>query len=339
MSYFLQQVPTSDFRESPWPAPIPEEPALQDWLEEAYRNLGYQCYNWHKRERVNEKGMDIECLSTKEKIALAVKIRPRREDIAQLKRFSKVKADKLIYVYWSQPTKEFQRKLQALAPTVSPLTGDELGRLLIENGSFGYLKWFYVKSDPLQLITNSIIEIYECEHIPEREFSKTDLAMMWRMKSSAVKIKADIRLTKNYFGDIVTKQKDQIAAFKFTEGAFDMIYMMKSDASEFYDIVSEIRKNAPHLLRRYIDHVAGRTGGKDLDAAIQRGKKDRRAIIENWLIEDKEVHRFVTAFSWLERTLEDLEDRLSLLSEGVDWIFEEALSELWGLVEIHVEDE
>ncbi len=242
--------------------PVPDEDALQDWLEEAYANQGYSCYNWHKMERVNEKGIDIECVSTQEKVLLAVKIR--------------------------------------------------------------------LKTTTLRLVTQSISEIYECEHGPNRQFESNDFVLVWGLKSAAVKLKADIRLTKNYFGDKILREKEPSVAARITESAVELIDMMKADAEEFHRIVSRTRKEAPHILRAFIDHISPRTGGKELHASMQETETARKtAKIEEWLIEDKEAHKFLSALSWLSITLENLEDRFSLFSYGVDWVFEQTLFQNW----------
>lgn len=316
----------------------PDEDSLQNWLEEAFSNQGYQCYNWHKKERVNEKGMDIECRSADEKVALALKVRPKKEDIPQLRKFSKVRADRHVYIYWDEPTREFQNELTKSG--VSVLTGKELGDFLVEHASFKFLKWQLINCDTLQQVAKSIFEIYECEHVSKRDFSRTDLDLIWRLKSSAVKLKADIRLSKNYFSDKILQQMDPQAAATMTGEALDQLEMMQGDGEELYEIVTRTEKEAPHILGRFIEHVSGRTGGVDLHHAVrQADKASRRTAIESWLIEDKEVHKFISAYSWLHEALENLEDRFSLLSQGVDWVFEDALLELWGLVGMDVSDE
>lgn len=309
---------------------VPDEDALQDWLVEAYRNQGYRCYNWHRMERVNEKGMDIECDSTEEKVALAVKIRPKKEDIQQLQKFSEIAATRRIYVYWNPPTREFQRQLERC--NVERLNDDTLKDFLVDHASIGYMNWRFTNTNTLRLVNRSILELYECEHVPNRNLSKTDLGLIWRMKSATVKLKADIRLTKNYFGDIIIRQKDPSAAAQITGSALDQIDMMEADAEEFNGIISHTRKQAPHILRAFIDHISPRTGGKDLHVVMQRAEEaERPNRIEKWLVEDKEAHKFLSALTWLDNTLENLEDRFSLLSFGVDWVFEEALSQLWNV--------
>ncbi len=308
--------------------PVPDEDALQGWLEEAYVNQGYSCYNWHKMERVNEKGIDIECESTKEKVLLAVKIRPKKEDIEQLQKFSEISTARKIYVHWSPPTRDFQKQLDR--GSVEPLTDGALKKFLVVHASVGYMKWRFIKTTTLRLITNSISEIYECEHVPNRQFASHDFAPIWKLKSAAVKIKADIRLTKNYFGDIIFREKEASEAARITDSALDLIDMMEADAKEFYDIVSRTRKEAPHILRAFIDKISPRTGGKELHSSMQLIETARKtARIEDWLIEDKEAHKFLSALSWLSMTLENLEDRFSLLSYGVDWVFEEILQQIW----------
>jgi hypothetical protein len=76
-----------------------------------------------------------------------------------------------------------------------------------------------------------------------------------------------------------------------------------------------------------------------LYAALRESNLPRKNIIENWLIESKKVLKFVSSFTRLDQILENLEDRLSLLNQGVDSVFEKALSELWKLSDIYLEDE
>jgi hypothetical protein len=308
--------------------PVPDEDALQDWLEEAYVNRGYRCYNWHKMERVNEKGIDIECESTEEKVLLAVKIRPKKEDIGQLQKFSEIPGVRKIYVHWSLPTRDFQKQLDN--SNAESLTGGELKKFLVVHASVGYLKWRFIKTTTLRLITNSISEVYDCEHVANREFASQDFVPIWKLKSAAVKIKADIRLTKNYFDDIILREKEPSQAARITDSALDLIHMMESDAKEFYAMVSSTRKEAPHVLRAFIDKISPRTGGKELHNSMQLIEKAQKtAKIEEWLIEDREAHKFLSTLSWLSMALENLEDRFSLLSYGVDWVFEEILRQIW----------
>jgi hypothetical protein len=317
-----------DFMDSARDEPVPDEDALQGWLEEAYVNQGYECYNWHRMERVNEKGMDIECESTEQKVLLAVKIRPKKEDIHQLQKFSEISAARKIYVHWSPPTRDFQRQLDG--SNVETLTDGALKKFLVVNASVGYLKWRFIQTTTLRLITKSISEIYECEHVPNRQFASHDFAPIWKLKSAAVKLKADIRLTKNYFGDKIIREKEQSGAARITDSVLDLIYMMDADAKEFYAIVSSTRKEAPHLLRAFIDKISPRTGGKELHNSMQLSETAQKsAKIEEWLIEDKEAYKFHSTLSWLSMTLENLEDRFSLLSYGVDWVFEEILRQIW----------
>jgi hypothetical protein len=201
---------------------------------------------------------------------------------------------------------------------------------LVAHASVRYLKWRFIKTTTLRLITQSISEIYECEHVPNRQFASNDFLLIWRLKSAAVKLKADIRLTKNYFGDIILREKDPSEAARITDSALDQIDMMKADAEEFHAIVSRTRREAPHILRAFIDHISPRTGGKELHSSMQGTETAQKtARIEEWLVEDKEAHRFLSALSWLSITLENLEDRFSLFSFGVDWVFEQTLFQNW----------
>jgi len=58
-------------------------------LERTYKKLDYSTTNFHENERVHEEGIDLLCEKDSEKIAIQVKIKPRKKDIKQFNQFLK----------------------------------------------------------------------------------------------------------------------------------------------------------------------------------------------------------------------------------------------------------
>lgn len=297
----------------------PDEPTLQSWLIEAYTNREYGCYNLHVNERVNERGVDVECESKDEKLILCVKIKPIKKDIPQLRKFSEAAADRRSYVHWSTPTKEFQKELTRLG--VASLTGSELTQFLIVNRSFGFLRWSLLQSSTVSMVTESLEFIYSSRANSERALERQDLVYIWRMKSSGVKLRATLTLLKNYFVQRLEKQADQEKAGQMTTEVFQAIEDANFASEELLATIKEVKEEAPHLLSKFLVRVSSRSGWIQLHAKInQSDKAIRQEIIEDWLVEPRES-RMTSTFNWLNQALDDLEDKLSFFSEGVDWLF------------------
>ena len=89
-------------------------------LEETYKKLDYSTTNFHNTERVHEEGIDLLCEKDSEKIALQVKIKPRKKDIEQFSQFLKHADDKkIVYVHIKPPTKHFKEFIKSKRENVA----------------------------------------------------------------------------------------------------------------------------------------------------------------------------------------------------------------------------
>ena len=299
----------------------PEETALQDWLEEAFTSQGYECYNYHKRERVNEHGVDMECVSESERVVIQAKVKPLKKDILQLRKFAKVPADRRVYAHWELPVKQFQVEIKKLP--VEALMGDELRRFLTANRSLGYLRWRFLNSNSVLSVAKAVEVIYSAQGVPDRPLNKRDLEHVWRLKSTTVQLRAVIRLLKDFFVDRLQKEHTEDNVVRLTEDVFQAIQRAEPQADAYLSAIEQVRAEAPHVLSKFLLHTSGRSGWAQLDAKIRHSdNKERRAIVDDWLIEAGEALRFASAYNWLNEVLDNLEDRFGLFSEGVDWLFQ-----------------
>ena len=112
-----------------------DETILQRCIEDAYTTLGFECVNHHNSSRNQEDGVDITCTRDDETILIAVKIKPKKADEAQLGKFASHKASKRVYVYGTNPTKNFADHIHQYKERIEFLTGENLADFLIENSS------------------------------------------------------------------------------------------------------------------------------------------------------------------------------------------------------------
>lgn len=124
-----------------------EEEAAHVCLEEAAGNLKYACDNYHKNQRSGELGRDLVWHKKSEKIIFAVKKRPVKNDLKQLKEFSKRTADKRVYVYLREPTISFRKSMRTnkLIEFYGP---DKFHMLLVLAKSTEYIRIF-LRSSPI----------------------------------------------------------------------------------------------------------------------------------------------------------------------------------------------
>lgn len=102
-----------------------DEPHLQDILSEVYKNRGWEVKNMHRIDPKSEEGADLEIRKGTEKILVAVKYKPNKKDIDQLKTLWLRKAEaKLVYAYSTPSTGAFAKEADKLDGDIEFLTGN-----------------------------------------------------------------------------------------------------------------------------------------------------------------------------------------------------------------------
>jgi len=123
------------------------EDDVLECLKEAYDNAGYHVVNFHEIDRAHEKGVDLECKRSEEKIHVQTKMKPGSRDLKQLIRLSKSTANKRIYVHVGQPSILFKNKMENYKDTVEFWDNSKLHDFLLYNRSLKYFRLLYLSSD------------------------------------------------------------------------------------------------------------------------------------------------------------------------------------------------
>jgi len=164
-------------------------------LERTYRKLDYSTTNFHENERVHEEGIDLLCERDSEKIAIQVKIKPRKKDIKQFNQFLKSANDKkMVYVYVKSPTKFFKEFIESKKSDVEFWDANKLHEFLIRNESIDYCCLFFSKHPLILSLLKAhmlIVQKRRTKYV-QRGYTNEEIAKLWAAKDNIVKIWASL---------------------------------------------------------------------------------------------------------------------------------------------------
>ncbi len=114
------------------------EVEVQEIIIRCFESAGYTTKNIHKSDPAGEKGVDILVELDGRKTAIAVKIKPRGVDRAQLQDLSEYPSEHRVYVHLSTPTHEFIRYMQRkdIKSNVQFWSSEDLGLHLFDLDPF-----------------------------------------------------------------------------------------------------------------------------------------------------------------------------------------------------------
>jgi len=166
------------------------ESEIQAILKIHFETLGFGITWRHKDDPANERGIDLECTRLKDnfKIFIAVKKKPKKEDIGQLVELSQSIADKKIYLYINGAAQSFRDQISFFESNIEfwneKLLEEKLNeshltsKLLIDNTFTNY---------SLQEIKSELHKIIKSPK--KRSFPKPRkeiMSIIWAMKDRAV---------------------------------------------------------------------------------------------------------------------------------------------------------
>ncbi|HAC14786.1 MAG TPA: hypothetical protein DCE78_02400 [Bacteroidetes bacterium] len=96
------------------------EVEIQGILKIHFERLGYDIIWRHREDPANEKGIDLECSHkiTQKKILIAVKKKPKVNDLGQVLQLSQHSADHRIYLYLNGAAQSFRDQIIKFEPTI-----------------------------------------------------------------------------------------------------------------------------------------------------------------------------------------------------------------------------
>lgn len=213
------------------------EERIQKLVTVAYENDGWIVENIHAQDPAHEDGADLICTKKGERHLIAVKRRPTKDDVKQLRRLSE-RADegKLLYIHVLDPTVGFDKERKKLRKRVTFLGPSELHSM--------FLQWEVVDYIVLYLGTLPIVD----------ELA-TAVAILWRCRKGAIP-----RGVRGHGDcDSIYELKDTVLKTRGALGVValrwesDLMQRIELDKGEYDSILDEITRD--------LDTVQRFTGG------------------------------------------------------------------------------
>lgn len=313
-----------------------EEEIIQ-CLEDVFSRRGYTTKNFHIEDRVNELGTDLKCLRDNEKIEFAVKKKPKKKDIQQLKTFSKsTNGSKKIYVYVEPPTRFFESSMR-LVKSVTFWDAYRLHEELIDGESIRYICLLFSNLP----ISNVIAKAYEIVYDKRktnyqiRKLTFNELDRLWTIKDNVVKMRSMLlnistRWTKKLMTKSIRTPEEYNSMLEELFEELDIVNLLtgKKLTSSF----EEIAEKNPDLFGLFWENARQRTNWKDLVVTIEKRTQDNTLdFLHYWWFMPKQGDSTEAVmrgfYSTLNYILERFHEALKNLEDGIDWVFEDMAKE------------
>ncbi len=188
----------------PWPSF--SEVEIQAILKLHFEILGFSVIWRHKEDPANEKGIDLECRrdSDGKKIIVAVKKKPKKNDLGQVLELSQGGAHERVYVYVNGAAQSFRDQRETFASDVEFWDEKVLEERLNESGLTLRLK---ADNSPAKMamfqILKSIAEVIDNQpsNTPSQPLSQELMRTLWDMKDRAVTVNKCITMAQLMFED------------------------------------------------------------------------------------------------------------------------------------------
>ena len=307
-----------------------DEIQIQNCIEEAFLNKGYDVKNLHKSERRNEDGIDIICKNGAEKIGIAVKIKPRKGDIDQLKKFQTHKDIRKIYIYVDHPTTHFEKEIEKYNENeIEFWNWDRLHIELISSPSTQYLIKYLLQNPLLNNISNMHYSLYNCRNIKfhTHRTSHDELRDLWNIKDDAVKLRAILDHIHRRWGKILMEKTEfDNSEYKSTlDNIFHELEIVNEICGiKLKDSFIKFEKHYPYLLGLFWKSVGDRTHWRTfmhtLDSPLSETEV-RDFIQYKWLMPDCNSSVMKSFYSSLLYILLHLFNVSKNVEDGIDSVF------------------
>ena len=302
-------------------------------LQEVYLKRGYVTKNFHATDRIHELGTDLECAKGKDKIAFAVKKKPRKHDIKQLNSFATTtKNKKAIYVFIEPPTRPFEQVAQTL-DSVTFWNALELHKELIENESNLYLRLYF----SAHLIVETLAKVHEIIYekrntsYQKRKLTTPELDSLWITKDNIVKMRSMLlnvysRWTKKLMTKTSRKPQEYQKLINQVFEELDVVNLLSGE--KLVSSFQEIAYRHPNLFGLYWDNVRQRTNWIFFAVGVEKLSPEAVSsfIRSKWIIPSlpgspSSVMRGF--YSNVNYILENYHTVAKNLEDGIDWVFED----------------
>lgn len=261
------------------------EEEAQNLLQAAFEAEGWHITNVHRADPKHEMGADLDCERNGSRRLVAVKIKPRKEDIPQLETLAtRASEGELFYAYFDDPTVHFRDKMKELDGTVVFLGPSALHHLFLANEVVDYLVFYFGVLPLARELAHSFSAIWQSrEIVPAKALgTNEELQSLWELKDAVLK-------TRSAVGIIAMRwEADLMNRAEVDPRGFDRLL---DDVTQDFDLVQrftggnmaktfdQVHATTPHVLAAVWQTIRGSTYWRGLTALTER-MKTREEVYE-----------------------------------------------------------
>ena len=301
-------------------------------IQEVFSKNRYETKNFHVDDRVHELGTDLECTKGQERIVFAVKKKPKKIDIKQLRTFAKeAKHYKKIYVSVEPATRPFEEVARSI-DGVTFWNASRLHEELVKEESISYLCLLFSVHPIVDTLTQINIILYDKRKTSfhKRKLTVQELDKLWVAKDNVVKMRAMLlNVYSRWMNKLMTKTAKEPQEYQtIIDEVFEELDLInRLCGQKLATSFEEIAEKHPDLFGLYWDNVSQRTGWKVFTINIEKIPVEhvsefvRLQWVMPGLSNSKSVMRGF--YSTINYILENLHTTAKNLEDGIDWIFED----------------
>ncbi len=331
----------TEYMRSVWKA-HPEETAHL-CLTEVLSKQRFSVTNLHLVDRPHESGTDLLCTRDSLRLGIAVKKKPRQEDVAQLKALSTSKPlGRRLYVYLDDPSRSFGQAMRSCT-NVGYVDRVRFHSMLLKNGSVNYVLLYFGAHRLFENLSAVFEMLYEKRTTRYQRQRPTDEEeqCLWSIKDDVVKLKAMAEYLMARWRPNLLQRLDYDAKEWTRHVAtlhLDLDALNSIAGESLLASFREMSDDFPHLAARFWDLACCRTGWKVYTStAIDLGKRSKAMVQEftrnEWVVPTLKPSRRSSmygpcrsVYSALWAVVESTFHIANDLEDGVDWLHEDMLS-------------
>jgi len=300
-----------------------DETEIHTYLLEGFDNLGYDCINFHKSGACVEGGIDIFSNNGNDSVAIAVKIKPQKNDIKQLKKFALSESKRKMYIYIKDPTKPFFDELKKFKKShrIEVFNAKLLHNFLIKNKSTHYIKKFIYSHEVFVNLTRIMKKWCSVKENKPLSAGYDDLNLLWDWKDKTVSFHKTAKIISNYMKQKIkdiSSDDDEVYTSVMNEVIMFLNYI-NYEVAELDSIFETVKRKNSNLLAYMWKICRSRSNWCTLLGRLE--SQEKKEVIEQiffkWYFHDLSD----SPYTLLYNILENMEQVGDNFETAVDWMF------------------
>jgi len=302
-----------------------EEKDIHTYILESYDSLGYDCINFHESGACVEGGIDILSNKPGNNIGIAVKIKPQKKDIKQLKKLASNDSKRKIYVYIKDPTRPFFDALKKLKESnkIEVLNAKSLHDFLIKTKNTKYIKKYFYSHKVFTNLTKIMSKWYSVKENKPLKPCKDDLKLLWDWKDKSVSFHKISKVISDYMKPKIKEisSEDDGAYFQVMKEVISFLDYINHEVKELDSIFETVKQTNSNLLSYMWQVCRSRSSWCTLLSHLEcKGNKESlEEIFFIWFFQDLGDG----AYTLLADILDNIKELGDNFETAVDWMFQD----------------